>query len=105
VKSYIGNLGAAANSTELAASLLALQHGLVPPTLNFEEPDPACPVRVAAGEARPLTRAHVLKVGFTEMGQCAAVVVRKWEESVDLLHDKGGTFPPSFLVRDQAAGL
>ena len=44
VKSYIGNLGAAGGTTELAASVLGLHHGLVPATLNYEEPDPACPV-------------------------------------------------------------
>ena len=39
----------AAAPPKLAASLLALQHGLVPATLNYEEPDPACPVPVTAG--------------------------------------------------------
>jgi 3-oxoacyl-[acyl-carrier-protein] synthase II len=50
----------------------------LPPTLNYEEPDPACPITVCAGQPQPVTRAHVLKVGFTEMGQCAAAVLRKW---------------------------
>ena len=79
VKSYIGNLGAAGGSTELAASVLALHHGAVPATLNYEEPDPACPVAVTAGAPRPATRPYVVKVGFTQMGQCAALVLRKWE--------------------------
>jgi 3-oxoacyl-[acyl-carrier-protein] synthase II len=77
-KSYIGNLGAAAGAAELAASVLALEHGLVPATLNYEEPDPACPVAVTAGEPRPVRTPCVLKVGFTQMGQCAALVLRKW---------------------------
>jgi 3-oxoacyl-[acyl-carrier-protein] synthase II len=78
-KSYLGNLGAGSGTTELAASVVALGHGAVPGTLNYEEPDPACPVHVATGEPRPLKRPHVLKVNFTTMGQCAAVVVKKWE--------------------------
>lgn len=78
-KSYVGNLGAASNAVELAASLLALEHGTVPATLNYEEPDPACPVAVAA-EPRPVSRPYFLKVGLTELGQCAAVVCKKWEE-------------------------
>jgi 3-oxoacyl-[acyl-carrier-protein] synthase II len=78
-KSYLGNLGAGSGTTELAASVLALRHGLVPATLNYEEPDPACPVAVVAGAPRPARRAHALKVNFTPMGQCAAAVVRKWE--------------------------
>ena len=48
-KSYLGNLGAGGGTTELAASVLALQHGVVPATLNYEEPDPECPVAVTAG--------------------------------------------------------
>ena len=78
-KSYFGNLGAGSGTVELAASILALHHGLLPPTLNYEEPDPACPLPVTAGAPRPVTRAHVLKVNFTPMGQCAAVVIRKWD--------------------------
>ncbi len=79
LKSYLGNLGAGGGTTELAAGVVALGHGAVPPTLNYEEPDPACPVHVAAGDVRPLARPHVVKVNFTPMGQCAAVVVKKWE--------------------------
>lgn len=80
-KSYFGNLGAGSSSVELAASLLALEHGMLPPTLNYENPDPACPVFVTAGKPRPVQRPHVVKVGFTDMGQCAAVVCRKWDNS------------------------
>jgi 3-oxoacyl-[acyl-carrier-protein] synthase II len=78
-KSYMGNLGAGGSVTELAASLLALQHGVVPATLNFEEPDPDCPVRVLAGQPRALSGRFVVKTAFTEMGQCGAVVLRRWE--------------------------
>jgi 3-oxoacyl-[acyl-carrier-protein] synthase II len=78
-KSFMGSLGAGSGTTELAASLLALENGLVPATLNYEHPDPNCPVPVSAA-ARPVERRHVLKISFTEMGQCAAVVCRKWRE-------------------------
>jgi 3-oxoacyl-[acyl-carrier-protein] synthase II len=77
-KSYFGNLGAGAAAAELAATMVAMQHGHVPTTLNYEEPDPACPMSVVTGQPRPMTRAHVLKVSFTTMGQCAALVVRRW---------------------------
>jgi 3-oxoacyl-[acyl-carrier-protein] synthase II len=78
-KGYFGNLGAGASTAELAASLLGLQHGLVPATLNYEEPDPECPVAVVARKPRPVARPYVLKVSFTQMGQCAALVIRRWE--------------------------
>jgi 3-oxoacyl-[acyl-carrier-protein] synthase II len=80
VKSYIGNLGAAGGSTELAASVMGLHQGLVPATLNYEEPDPACPLTVLTGTPRPTKRPYVVKVSFTQMGQCAAVVLRKWQQ-------------------------
>jgi 3-oxoacyl-[acyl-carrier-protein] synthase II len=73
--SCFGHLGVGAGTTELAASLLALSQGLLPATLNHEEPDPACPVRVAAAP-RPVRRPYFLKVSLTPRGQCAAVVCR-----------------------------
>ena len=79
-KSYFGNLGPGSAPTEIAASLLALEHGQLPATLNYEEPDPACPVTVAAREIRPVRKPYFLKTGFTDLGQCAAAVFRKWEE-------------------------
>jgi 3-oxoacyl-[acyl-carrier-protein] synthase II len=78
-KSYMGNLGAGGSVTELAASVLALRHGLVPATLNYEEPDPDCPVNVRAGSPRATSKPFAVKTAFTEMGQCAAVVIRKWD--------------------------
>jgi 3-oxoacyl-[acyl-carrier-protein] synthase II len=77
-KSYFGSLSAGSSTTELAASILALENGVLPPTLNHEDPDPSCPIHVAAKECRPVTRKNVLKLSFTEMGQCGAVVLRKW---------------------------
>ena len=62
----------------MAASLLALKHGLLPGTLNYEMPDPACPVQVLT-KARPIAKPYFLKIGFTEMGQWAAVVCRRWD--------------------------
>jgi 3-oxoacyl-[acyl-carrier-protein] synthase II len=77
-KSYLGNLGAGGSSTELVASILAFQHGVVPATLNYEHADPACPIAVTAGAPQPVQRPYVVKVSFTQMGQCAALVLRKW---------------------------
>jgi 3-oxoacyl-[acyl-carrier-protein] synthase II len=78
-KGAIGNLGAGGGVTELAVSIMALEHGVLPGTVNHEEPDPACPVAVHVGAPRPVTRPYAVKAGFTQMGQCGAVVVRKWD--------------------------
>lgn len=77
-KSYFGNLSAGGSPTELAASLLAMHHGQVPATLNYTEPDPACPVHVLRS-ARPVSKDHFVKITFTEMGQCAVMVCKKWK--------------------------
>jgi len=77
-KSYLGNLGAGAGTAEMALSILGLHHGQMPPTLNYETPDPKCPVTVLAGRHRPVTRPYVLKLNFNQLGQVAAVVLRKW---------------------------
>src|SRR5262249_34015469 len=80
-KGYRGTMGAAGGTTEPAASILGLKHGLMPPSLNHDQTDPDCPIEVLAGASRPVTRPCVLKVGFTQMGQCGAVVIRRWQGS------------------------
>jgi 3-oxoacyl-[acyl-carrier-protein] synthase II len=77
--SRFGNLGAASGLMELACSVLALKHGLLPATLNHENPDPACPVSVHTGAPRPVAKPYVVKVSYTALGQCAAAVVKKWD--------------------------
>jgi 3-oxoacyl-[acyl-carrier-protein] synthase II len=77
--SRFGNMGAASGLSELACSVLALKNGQLPGTLNHEKPDPACPVRVHTGGPRPVSRPYALKVSYTNLGQCAAAVVRRWE--------------------------
>jgi 3-oxoacyl-[acyl-carrier-protein] synthase II len=79
LKGYLGTLGAGSGLAELIGSVLALRHGQVPPTLNCDVPDPACPITVVTGKPQPARKPHVLKVSFTGLGQCAAVVCRKWE--------------------------
>ncbi len=74
-KSFVGNSGAGCGSIELAASLLGLQHGVVPPTLNYEEPDPECPVRVVAGQPEATNNRVMLKLSVSRLGQASALVV------------------------------
>jgi 3-oxoacyl-[acyl-carrier-protein] synthase II len=78
LKGQVGSCGAAAGAVELAVSVLALHHGQLPGTVNHTTPDPACPVRVHTGPPRPVTRPYAVKVGYTDFGQCGAVVLKKW---------------------------
>jgi nodulation protein E len=47
-----GHTLGAAGAIEAAATLLAMRHGLVPPTANFTAPDPACDLDIVANTAR-----------------------------------------------------
>jgi 3-oxoacyl-[acyl-carrier-protein] synthase II len=52
VKSMTGHLLGAAGGVEAIATVLALHHGLLPPTINREEPDPACDLDYVPNVAR-----------------------------------------------------
>jgi 3-oxoacyl-[acyl-carrier-protein] synthase II len=74
-KSYFGNLGAASGLVELIASLLALQHGRLFRTLNYETPDPQCPVHIAADGDSPGTA--FLNLNVSPQGQASGVAIRQ----------------------------
>lgn len=73
-KSFIGNAAAGCGSMELAASLVSLKQGMIPPTLNYETPDPACPLNIVTGSGLKTSNRLFLKVNVTRMGQASAVV-------------------------------
>lgn len=74
-KSYFGHTGAACGSIEMAASVLALSAGEVPATLNYERPDPACPVNVIHGRAMPLEKKAALIMSQATMGQAVTIAI------------------------------
>lgn len=74
-KSYFGNLGAAGGAMEMAVSTLAMHTGIVPPSLNYCRPDPACPVRMIRGEPLAGANRAALVVNRTSAGQAVAVVL------------------------------
>ncbi len=78
-KSNLGNPVAACGAIEFAAGVLALQHGVIPHTINYENPDPDCPLSVVAGGPRELKRPTFLSANTTRLGQAAALIARKFE--------------------------
>jgi 3-oxoacyl-[acyl-carrier-protein] synthase II len=78
-KPNFGTMGAAGGLVELTASILALENGLLPPTLNCENQDPACPIHIHKEGLRPVTKPHFVKISFTDMGQVAVAVLKKPE--------------------------
>jgi 3-oxoacyl-[acyl-carrier-protein] synthase II len=76
-KSYFGNLGAASGLIELVGSVLALKHNRLFRTLNYETPDPECPVNVVARDDVPPGDSFI-KLSITPQGQASAVAVRRF---------------------------
>lgn len=76
-KSFFGDLGGGAGAVEMIASVLALQHGRVPYTLNYEEPDPACPVNVVHGQPLAVSKSTALVLNQAPTGQAVAVVIAR----------------------------
>jgi 3-oxoacyl-[acyl-carrier-protein] synthase II len=74
-KSFFGHLGAGSGAVELAATVLGLEAGLVPPTLNYDTPDPLCPVNVVRREPLAGRPGAALAANFCSMGQTATVLV------------------------------
>ena len=63
-KSMLGHTLGAAGAVEAAIAALSLKHQVIPPTLNYDTPDPECRVNVVSNEARPCAMTHALSNSF-----------------------------------------
>jgi 3-oxoacyl-[acyl-carrier-protein] synthase II len=75
-KSFFGNLGAGCAMVEIAASALALSNNRLFPVLNYETPDPECPVAAVTSDDASPGDAFV-KLSVTPQGQAACLVFRR----------------------------
>ncbi len=78
-KSMHGHTLGAAGAIEAVATLLALQHGILPPTVNFTQPDPACDLDVIPNIARPAAVEFALSNSFAFGGLNAVLTFRRAE--------------------------
>jgi 3-oxoacyl-[acyl-carrier-protein] synthase II len=78
-KSYFGNLGAGSGVVKLAASVMALRNDRLFRVLNYDTPDPECPVQVVACDGVSPGDSFI-NVNVTPQAQAGAVVVRRWRE-------------------------
>lgn len=74
-KSFFGNLGAAGGAMEMAASVLALEHGEIPVTLNYDRPDPRCPIDVVHEAPIPVDKPTALTLNQASYGQSVALLI------------------------------
>ncbi len=76
-KSMHGHALGAAGALEAAATLAALRGGMIPPTANFVEPDPACGLDVVPNHARPAEFEAAMSNSFAFGGLNAVLVFRR----------------------------
>jgi 3-oxoacyl-(acyl-carrier-protein) synthase len=78
-KSMTGHLLGAAGGIEFIATVMATRNGLIPPTINYEFPDPECDLDYVLDEMReaPIESAMSISLGFG--GFNCALVIRRYE--------------------------
>jgi 3-oxoacyl-[acyl-carrier-protein] synthase II len=74
-KSMIGHTLTAAGTIEAIFTLYAMRYGLLPPTINYDIPDPALPIDCVPNIARPAKVSHAISNSFGFGGQNVCLVL------------------------------
>jgi 3-oxoacyl-[acyl-carrier-protein] synthase II len=79
IKSMTGHTLGAAGALSAVAAIKAMQEGFIPPTINLDDPDPACDLDYVPNVPRQAKVKVALVNGFGFGGQNACVALQKWE--------------------------
>lgn len=79
-KSHMGHLLGAAGGVETIATLLAIQEGVAPPTINYEEPDPECDLDYAPNVAREMHITYAMSNSFGFGGTNATIIFKRFDQ-------------------------
>jgi len=78
-KSMIGHLATAAGSVEAVATILTIRGGIIPPTIHYQTPDPACDLDYVPNQARRKKVNVCLSNSFGLGGQNCCLIIREVE--------------------------
>ena len=78
-KSMTGHLLGAAGAIESLVCVLALRHGVVPPTINYENPDPVCDLDYTPNQARQQEMRYALNNSFGFGGHNVALIFERFD--------------------------
>ncbi|MBK4811171.1 3-oxoacyl-ACP synthase [Enterococcus faecium] len=79
-KSMTGHLLGAAGGIEALATLLALEHQFIPPTINVEKQDPEIDLTVVKNESKPASFTYAMSNSLGFGGHNAVLCMKRWEE-------------------------
>ena len=80
IKSMIGHLLAAAGAVEFAATVLSVSTGRIPPTINYENPDPDCPLDYVTRGAESIELDTAITQSFGFGGGNACLVIKRYQK-------------------------
>jgi 3-oxoacyl-[acyl-carrier-protein] synthase II len=79
-KSMTGHLLGAAGGLEAGITALAVRHQIAPPTINLDNPDPACDLDYAPHTSRPMAIRYALSNSFGFGGTNGTLILKRFEE-------------------------
>ena len=78
-KSMTGHLLGASGAVEAVFSIMAIREGIIPPTINYETPDPVCDLDYVPNQSRKVAPKHVMSNSFGFGGHNATLVISRFE--------------------------
>jgi 3-oxoacyl-[acyl-carrier-protein] synthase II len=79
IKSMVGHLLGAAGAAEAVATALSIKEGVLPPTINYEYPDPGCDLDYVPNQARRTEVRYALSNSFGFGGTNACLVLKRFD--------------------------